>query len=85
MSNLLVNLAKALDEAGIPYMLIGGQAVLIYGEPRLTRDIDVPRDLRTPDLGAAHPASAHGLAGGLSLFMDALRKAGFAACKARGH
>ena len=41
MSNLLVHLAKALDEAGIPYMVIGGQAVLIYGEPRLTRDIDV--------------------------------------------
>ncbi|MBW2000803.1 MAG: hypothetical protein JRJ29_22930, partial [Deltaproteobacteria bacterium] len=25
----------------IPYMLIGGQAVLLYGEPRLTRDVDV--------------------------------------------
>ena len=41
MSNLLVHLARAPDEAGIPYMVIGGQAVLIYGEPRLTRDIDV--------------------------------------------
>ena len=25
----------------IPYMIIGGQAVLLYGEPRLTRDIDI--------------------------------------------
>ena len=25
----------------IPYMVIGGQAVLLYGEPRLTRDIDI--------------------------------------------
>ena len=41
MSNLLVDLAKALDRAGIPYMVIGGQAVLVYGEPRLTRDIDI--------------------------------------------
>jgi len=29
-------------------MIIGGQAVLVYGEPRLTKDIDVAVDLR-PD------------------------------------
>ncbi len=39
--NLLTRLARALDEAHIPYMIIGGQAVLLYGEPRLTRDVDV--------------------------------------------
>ncbi len=39
--NLLKMLAQSLDEAGLPYMVIGGQAVLIYGEPRLTRDVDV--------------------------------------------
>ncbi len=38
---LLAKLARALDGAGIPYMVIGGQAVLVHGEPRLTRDIDV--------------------------------------------
>ena len=38
---LLARLGAALDAAGIGYMVIGGQAVLIYGEPRLTRDIDV--------------------------------------------
>ncbi len=38
---LLTRIAAALDEAGIPYMVIGGQAVLVHGEPRLTRDIDV--------------------------------------------
>jgi hypothetical protein len=38
---LLEAIALALDRLGIPYMLIGGQAVLLYGEPRLTRDIDV--------------------------------------------
>ncbi len=48
MSNLLVDIAKALDELGLPYMIIGGQAVLIYGEPRLTRDIDITLGL-TPD------------------------------------
>jgi predicted nucleotidyltransferase len=39
--SLLASLASALDNAGIPYMVIGGQAVLQYGEPRLTRDIDI--------------------------------------------
>ena len=38
---ILTKLALALDEQTIPYMIIGGQAVLLYGEPRLTRDIDV--------------------------------------------
>jgi predicted nucleotidyltransferase len=33
--------ARTLDRCGIPYMIIGGQALLIYGEPRLTKDIDI--------------------------------------------
>jgi len=38
---LLKKLALQLKKASIPYMVIGGQAVLLYGEPRLTRDIDI--------------------------------------------
>ncbi len=38
---LLQLLARELDRAQIPYMVIGGQAVQLYGEPRLTRDIDL--------------------------------------------
>ncbi|MBM3713059.1 MAG: nucleotidyltransferase family protein [Actinobacteria bacterium] len=38
---LLTKIAKELDKNSIPYMIIGGQAVLLYGEPRLTRDIDI--------------------------------------------
>ena len=38
---LLKKLALQLRKASIPYMVIGGQAVLLYGEPRLTRDIDI--------------------------------------------
>ncbi len=37
---ILTKLALALDEQTVPYMIIGGQAVLLYGEPRLTRDIE---------------------------------------------
>ncbi|MCS7224577.1 MAG: nucleotidyltransferase [Armatimonadetes bacterium] len=39
--DLLGRIAEGLRQAGIPYMVIGGQAVLLYGEPRLTRDIDI--------------------------------------------
>ena len=38
---ILEALAKALEKEAIPYMVIGGQAVLVHGEPRLTRDIDI--------------------------------------------
>jgi predicted nucleotidyltransferase len=38
---LLGRIAQALDSRRIPYMVIGGQAVLLYGEPRLTRDVDI--------------------------------------------
>ena len=40
-NSLLKAIAQSLDRRGIPYMVIGGQAVLLYGEPRQTRDIDV--------------------------------------------
>lgn len=43
--DLIENMAKMLEERGIAYMLIGGQAVLLYGEPRATKDIDVTLDV----------------------------------------
>ena len=39
--SLLVKVGRALEDASIPYMVIGGQAVLVHGEPRLTTDIDI--------------------------------------------
>ena len=41
IDSLLSKIAMQLDKEKIPYMLIGGQAVLLYGTPRLTRDIDI--------------------------------------------
>lgn len=41
LTELLSRVAAALDLAAIPYMVIGGQAVLLHGEPRFTRDIDI--------------------------------------------
>jgi hypothetical protein len=38
---LLEQIAGELSAKNIPYMIIGGQAILLYGEPRLTKDIDI--------------------------------------------
>jgi hypothetical protein len=38
---LLKKISRELRKVSIPHMVIGGQAVLLYGEPRLTRDIDI--------------------------------------------
>ncbi len=39
--DLIRRIAAELKGRGIPYMIIGGQAVLHHGEPRLTKDIDI--------------------------------------------
>jgi len=59
---LLKRVARALDDAHIPYMVIGGQAVLLYGEPRLTRDIDI-----TLGLGVENLTRLEALTGALGL------------------
>ena len=38
---LISRLGTSLSKRKIPYMVIGGQAVLLYGSPRLTKDIDI--------------------------------------------
>jgi predicted nucleotidyltransferase len=38
---LIRKITRSLSRHKIPYMIIGGQAVLYYGEPRLTKDIDI--------------------------------------------
>jgi len=38
---LIKRISLALKKHNIPYMIIGGQAVAVYGEPRFTRDIDI--------------------------------------------
>ncbi len=38
---LLSRLSRVLEEREVPFMIIGGQAVLLHGEPRLTQDVDV--------------------------------------------
>ena len=49
-TKLLKKIAIALDQKGIPYMVIGGQAVLLHGEPRMTRDIDITVGITTEQI-----------------------------------
>ena len=63
-SALLEGLTRGLETRGIPFMLIGGQAVLLHGQPRFTEDIDatlgvgpdrLPRcSRRVPPSGSTH-------------------------------
>jgi predicted nucleotidyltransferase len=48
--DILSNIGKSLTGHSLPYMIIGGQAVLLYGEPRLTRDIDITLGVNTDRL-----------------------------------
>jgi hypothetical protein len=56
---LLAKLGRALDEARLPYMVIGGQAVLFHGEPRLTRDIDITLGVDSSQLNTVLNAVTH--------------------------
>jgi len=41
LQGTLADLVCWLDEAGVPYAIVGGLAASILGRPRITRDIDV--------------------------------------------
>ncbi len=47
---LLSRIGSYLTKHDLSYMIIGGQAVLLYGEPRMTRDIDITLGLSTDRL-----------------------------------
>lgn len=40
LAGLLAGMARGLSAHRVPFMLVGGQAVLLHGRPRLTDDID---------------------------------------------
>ena len=45
-AELLKYVVDAFEALGIDYMIGGAHAAVFYGEPRLTRDIDVVADVR---------------------------------------
>lgn len=53
LRSALARVVEAMREADVPYMVIGGLANLVWGEPRTTRDVDVTIDASRLDDGAA--------------------------------
>lgn len=45
-----ISFGRACDEAAIPYALIGGLAVIAWGQPRTTADVDALLILRDEDV-----------------------------------
>jgi len=54
--DLLARIAVGLKKADMPYMIIGGQAVLLYGSPRMTKDIDITLGVDVGRLESVLPA-----------------------------
>ena len=47
----LAYLIETLERLQIPYMIVGGFAAILYGEPRLTIDVDIVVDLKPEQVG----------------------------------
>ena len=50
---LLAGITRELRRRDVPFMHIGGQAVLLHGAPRLTQDIDVTLALGPDEVAVA--------------------------------
>jgi len=48
-ASLISLFVRPLNQLRVPYMVTGGVAAVVYGEPRLTRDIDLVIELRPRD------------------------------------
>jgi len=48
--NLFQIFISRLNKIDVRYMITGAVAVIIYGEPRLTQDIDLVIELKTEDI-----------------------------------
>lgn len=59
-TDLVSLFAPAFDAAGVEWMIVGGVASIVYGEPRLTQDIDIVASFQAEQavrLAAQFPAN----------------------------
>lgn len=49
VGDLLARFAVPFETIGLPYMVTGGAAAIVYGEPRLTNDLDIVVDMAPKD------------------------------------
>lgn len=55
-ADLIGLFAVPLARAGLPYMVTGATAAILYGQPRTTNDLDVVIELKSADLPRLHAA-----------------------------
>jgi len=73
--DLLREVVRKLNAQGIPFMLVGAYASSIYGEPRLTLDIDIVVDLGAPQVKGLFEAFPTGeYYADLKAMQDAVRR-----------
>ena len=60
LSDLVQQLIAPLNRAGVPYMVTGGVAAIVYGEPRLTNDVDVVLQMVPDDVDRFREAFPEG-------------------------
>ena len=72
--DLIVRIARALKKSSLPYMIIGGQAVLLYGTPRMTNAIDITLGINVDELeivlGVVKEVSLHVLPEDFKTFVE---------------
>jgi hypothetical protein len=47
---VFVGIVAHLEQSSIDYMIVGSVASIIYGEPRMTRDMDLVLDIQPTDV-----------------------------------
>src|SRR5277367_3517942 len=47
---------EPLEKLGLPYMITGATGAILYGQPRLTNDLDLVLELRAADIDRLHAA-----------------------------
>ena len=77
--HLLIKIAGILERLNIPYIITGGMAVLVWGRPRFTADIDIVVELEQKNLPALEKALRELSDGGYvdyEMMKDALQREG---------
>jgi len=54
--HLLVNIVGILNKLRIPYLITGGMAVMVWGRPRFTADIDIIVQIQPKDINSLEKA-----------------------------
>ena len=75
-SDIIKEIAKRLDHAGIPYMFTGSIAANFYTVPRMTRDIDIVIELKEKDADEIYSLFEKDFYTDKDMISEAIRKEG---------